>query len=333
VATALVTGATGLVGTHVVQRLQRDGWQVRALVRDAGRAGALAHAGVELATGDILDAASFTAAARRCDIVCHAAAAVTPVGGWEAYSRPNIDGTRNAIAAASAAGARLVHVSSVAVYGPSARYATGGATSEDTPLAPLPERAYYARSKRDSEGLVIQAHATGRLWATALRPAVVYGPHDRQFVPRVARRARHGFVPLIAGGRTTLSIVHAANVADGIVRAATSQVAGGRAYNLANDFDVTVAEFLRLAGRGMGVTLRMIPLPDVAARTAFNLFKLAAPLILGSQFDVTALAAYDFVTRDNPFTSERARRELGWDPVVRPEEGVVEAFRWWAAHN
>jgi nucleoside-diphosphate-sugar epimerase len=319
---------------HVVERLQRDGWHVRALVRDAGRAGTLGRTGVELATGDILDAASITAAARGCDILCHTAAAVTPRGGWEAYSRPNIDGTRNAIAAASTVGARLVHVSSVAVYGPSARYTGGaGTTSEDSSLTPLPERAYYARSKRDSEALVMQAHASGRVWATALRPAVVYGAHDRQFVPRVARIARHGIVPLVAGGRTTLAVVHAANVADGIVRAATSRIAGGRAYNLANDFDVTVAEFFRLATKGLGVRMRVVPVPEIAARAAVRLFTLVAPLFLGSQFDAAALASLDFVTRDNPFTSERARRELGWEPEVRPEVGVVDAFRWWAAHR
>ena len=94
----------------------------------------------------------------------------------------------NAIAAAESAKARLVHVSSVAVYGSSGRYAPAGRkTDESTPLPPLPERAYYARSKRESEELVLGAHRAGRVWATTLRPDVIYGPRDRQFVPRIAR--------------------------------------------------------------------------------------------------------------------------------------------------
>ena len=77
---------------HLVPRLQRDGWQVRALVRDPARAGLLSRADVTLATGDVLDATSFVRAARGCDVLFHAAAVITPLGGWEAFRRPNIEG-------------------------------------------------------------------------------------------------------------------------------------------------------------------------------------------------------------------------------------------------
>jgi nucleoside-diphosphate-sugar epimerase len=333
---ALVTGATGLLGTHVVQRLQRDGWQVRALVRDAGRAGALSRAGVTLATGDTLEPTSFARAARGCDVVFHAAAAITPRGGWEAFSRPNVEGTRNAIAAAADAKARLVHVSSVAVYGAAERYErghAGGPTDEDSPLATIPEDSFYARSKRESEQLVMDAHAAGRIWATAVRPSVIYGPHDRQFVPRIARLLRHGVVPIVGSGDSTMAIVHAANVADGMVRAAVHDAAGGRAYNLANDYDVTVAEFFRLAGEGMGVKLRLVPVPYLAARAGLGIFRLIAPLVGGDRIRALASASLDFISRDNPFSSARARSELGWAPPVRPEDGVPDAFRWWSRHH
>jgi nucleoside-diphosphate-sugar epimerase len=334
VPTALVTGATGLVGTHVAQRLRKDGWNVRALVRDPTHAGALTHIGVQLATGDILEPTSFASAARGCDVIVHTAAAVTPRGGWEAFRRPNIDGTRNAIVAAADAKARLVHVSSVAVYGNSARYsAPGQRTGEDTVLPPIPDAAFYARSKRESEELVLQAHRDGRVWATAVRPDVVYGRHDRQFVPRMARLLQRGFAPLIGDGSSTLAIVHAGNVADGIVRAAVSDVAGGRAYNLANDYDVTVAQFFRLAGQGMDVRLRALRIPYGMAKGALGAFKLIAPMFLGGQFNAVTSASLDFMSRDNPFTSERARRELGWDPPVRPEIGIPDAFRWWLTHH
>lgn len=332
--TALVTGATGLVGHHVVERLRREGWTVRAFVRDAARAGALSRAGVELATGDTLEPSGFARAARRCDVVFHTAAAVTSAGGWEAFRRPNVEGTRNAIAAAALAKARLVHVSSVAVYGGTERYRDGGArTDEDAPLADLSQHAYYARSKRESEALVMEAHAAGRLWATAVRPSVIYGTHDRQFVPRLARLLRRGFVPLVGGGHTTLAVVHAANVADGMVRAATTDAAGGRAYNLANDFDVTVEQFFRLASEGLGVKMRRVPVPYVVARAGLGAFALLAPLLFGSRFSAVGSASLDFISRDNPFSSDRARRELGWDPPVRPEDGVPDAFRWWSAHH
>jgi nucleoside-diphosphate-sugar epimerase len=330
VPTALVTGATGLVGSHVVERLQRDGWQVRALVRDVARAEWLRGRGVELAAGDTLTASTLPPAIAGCDVVFHTAAAVTPDGGWESFRRPNIEGTGNVLQATAAAGARLVHVSSVAVYGARARYANRGErTSEETPLAPLGEHSWYARSKRESEQLVLDAHKEGRLWATAVRPDVIYGERDRQFVPRVAGLLRFGVAPVVGGGDSTLAVVHAANVADGMVRAAMHADAGGRAYNLANDFDVTVSEFFRLAGEGLGERLRFVSIPAPAARAVVRVAALATPARLRSSLRQSV----DFLTRDNPFTSERARRELGWDPPVRPERGVVDAFRWFASRR
>jgi len=318
---------------HVVQRLQRDGWHVRALVRDPVRAASLQNAGVELAIGNVLEPNTFSLAARGCDVVFHAAAAVTPGGGWEAFRRPNVDGTRNAIDAAAATGARLVHVSSVAVYGGSTRYRDGALTSEDTELAPLADSSWYARSKRESEALVLDAHRDGRIWATALRPDVIYGRYDRQFVPRLARMLRRGFMPIVGDGRTTLAIVHAENVADGIVRAATTELAGGRAYNLANDYDVTAADLVRLAAEGLNVRLRSIHLPRGFARSAERLIKRIAAVLPGSRIGNVSFSAVDFLSRDNPFTSERARSELGWDPPMRPEVGIPDAFRWIAAND
>src|SRR5262249_28294203 len=152
---------------YIVERLLSDGWDVRALVRASSADAPSAH--VELNRGDVLDAESFAGAAAGCDAIFHCAAVIAGRGDWEAFRRSNVDGTRNAIAAAERAGARLLHISSAAVYDD--RYAGGlGKTHEDSPLGPLPERAYYARSKRDSESLVMEAHRAGRIWATAVRP-------------------------------------------------------------------------------------------------------------------------------------------------------------------
>ena len=331
--TALVTGATGLVGMHLVPRLQREGWRVRALVRDPARAGLLSRADVTLATGDVLDETSFVRAARGCDVLFHAAAVITPLGGWEAFRRPNVEGTRNAIAAAAAADARLVHVSSVAVYGAHRFAADGRRTDESTVPGRIPEESYYARSKRESEDLVFEAQRAGRLWATAVRPSVLYGPFDRQFLPRLARLLRRGFAPVIAGGHNTLAIVHAANVADGMVRAAGFDGANGKAYNLANDYDVTVREFFERASEGLDQHLRIVSIPMVVARAAFAVIKSVAPLVVGNRLKAMASSSLDFLARDNPFSSDLARRELGWDPPVRPESGVPDAFRWWSAHH
>jgi len=329
---ALVTGATGLVGSHIVERLLSDGWDVRALARDPERARWELHPSVKIVHGDILDSRGFTRAAEGAKAIFHTAANIIVSGGWDAYRVTNIDGTRNAIAAAEQSRARLLQLSSVAVYGPSARYAAaerGEKTHEGVELPPLRESAYYARSKRDSEALVMTAHREGRIWATAVRPDVIYGKRDRQFVPRMAMLIRRGVVPLLHGGRSTMAIVHAANVADGAVRAVTTDVAGGKAYNLANDFDVTVRQFFELAGEGLNRPPRFLPMPLWAARGALRGAKWISRAVTAGRFNLVSTSTLDFISRDNPFTSDRARRELGWMPAVQPENGIPEAFRDW----
>ena len=330
--TALVTGATGLVGFHIVERLLADGWTVRALARFPDRArDALPHA-VDVRQGDVVDQSSFEQAARGCHVVFHAAASIITHGGWEAFHAVNVAGTRNAIAAAAQARARLLHVSSVAVYGSRSRYdaaRSGRKTDESVSLPDLPESAHYARSKRDSEDLVMRAHVEGRVWATAVRPCVVYGVRDRQFVPRMAVLVDRLAIPLLRGGRSTLGVVHAANVASGAVLAATTDSAGGKAFNLTNDFDVTVRRFFELAGQGLGRRPLYVPLPMWAARGAFSAGRWITRIALGDRFRMVGNAAIDFLAEDNPFSSDRAKRELGWRPAVHPEQGVPEAFRWW----
>jgi nucleoside-diphosphate-sugar epimerase len=138
-----------------------------------------------------------------------------------------------------------------------------------------------------------------------------------------------GFFPVFAGGGSTLAIVHAASVADGAVRAVDVPAAGGRAYNLANDFDVTVNEFVALAAEGLGHRVMRVPVPIPVARLGFRMMRWTVRLIRGPAMSRDIANILSFMTRGNPFTSERARRELGWSPPVRPEQGIPEAFRWW----
>jgi nucleoside-diphosphate-sugar epimerase len=262
--------------------------------------------------------------------VYHTAAAVTGAGGWEAYRHANVDGTRAAVDAAAGAGARLLHLSSVAVFG-GARYTSPGrAVDETTPLAPLPEGDFYGRSKREAEALVLAAHRAGRVWVAAIRPCVIYGPRDRQFVPRFARLVAAGAVPLVGGGARRFAVVHAANVADAAVRAAESEAAGGEAYVTANDGDVSYADFARLAAAGLGRAARFVPVPYALASAGASVGRRAAALAGADDLAGRLRAALDFVARDNPFSSARAARELAWRPAVAHADGVPDAFRWWA---
>ena len=328
---ALVTGATGMLGFYLVEHLLAGGWSVRALCRRPERAGHLAALGVELVSGDLSDAESVRKAARGCRAVLHAAAVIGTGGRAEDYRIGNVVGTSHVIDAASQAGARLVHVSSTAVFG-QARY-RDEPTAEEATLPVLPDHDVYGRTKQAAERRVLEAHRAGRVWATVVRPPVMYGVRDRQFLPRIGPVMQKGFFPLVGGGRTTLTIVHADSVADGAVRALEHDVSGGRVYHLTNDFDMTVRDLVTGAAEGLERRIRAPVVPAAVARGAFGALGLALRGVGRGDLAPHARGTFRMLSRDNPFTSARAREELGWCPQVRPDQGLPEAFRWWNRHG
>ncbi len=324
---ALVTGATGLLGARIVERLLGEGWHARALVRDRSKASWLEALGAETARGDLTDPASLCAAARGCAAVFNAAAAIGTGSDHEAFRRVNVLGTENVVAATGAAGARLIHVSSTSVFG--RRRYRSMPTDESVPLPELPPGDAYGRSKQEAERLVLDAHRRGRVWGAVVRPPVMYGRRDRQFAPRLGPVLERGIFPLIGGGRTTITLVHADAVADGAIRAATTDRAAGQVYHLTNDFDVTVAAVVRFAARGLGRRVLAPRVPLVVGRVAFRALALAVAARGRADLAPHAEGLLQMLTRDNPFTSERARRELAWAPSIRPAEGLADAFRCW----
>ena len=215
--TILVTGGSGMVGSHVIAQLVARGDRVRALVRPAARS-AVAALGATAVDGDVTDAAAWARAAAGVRAIVHAAALVAPSAPLETFLAVNVGGTRHALATARAAGARLVHVSSVAVYG---RTAGGGQArvAEDFPLQKIWERDYYAQSKRRAEDVLWEDVARGGVAAVVIRPNVIYGEYDRLFSPRVVWAVRRGVVPQIGPGSNRLSCVYAGNVAAAILLA------------------------------------------------------------------------------------------------------------------
>ena len=330
--TALVTGGTGMVGSALVERLVAEGSVVRALVRDVAAAAWLEDLGARLVPGDLGNVESLHEATAGCDLVFHAAAALGPFGTYEPYRIGNVVGTANVVEAASRAGARLVHVSTTAVYPGDFRY-RHAPTHEAIPLPQHPETDPYGRSKLEAERVVLDACAAGRVWAAIVRPPAMYGRRDRQLVPRIAPILARGFFPLVGGGRSTLSVAHVGSVADGAIVAARTDRALGRVYNLTNDFPITVAEFVRLASDGLGRSVRTVSIPIAVGRAGLIMMRGGLRLTGRHELARHAHGVLDMLTRDNPFTSERARAELGWSPSVPPEEAIPAAFRWWKAHR
>ncbi len=333
--TVLVTGGSGLVGSHVIEALRGRGEPVRALVR-ARAAAAVQALGAEPVIGDVTDPAAWRVASTGARGIVHAAAMVAHRRPLEDFLAVNVGGTRRAIAAAREAGARLVHISSVAVYGRTGAYGAGaGGVTEDFPFGPIVPHDFYARSKREAEEAVWEAVARDGLAAVAIRPNVIYGERDRLFSPRVVYALRQGIVPQVGRGTNRLSCVYAANVAAAVVLALDAPAAPGRAYNVTTDGAdaLTQRGFTDAFAAELGVRVWRLRLPYRVARFAVDVWARWQLLRQPADYPGVGGAAVRFLAGENPFVAERARRELGWTPPVPAREAVRRTVRWVVANE
>lgn len=319
-----LTGGTGLLGLHILDALRSRGEPVRALARTGAAAATLALRGAEPHLGDVTEAASWREVMGVRAIV-HSAAMILSKAPWPEYERVNVGSTRLAVETALRLGVPLVHISSVAVYGPRLEDAAAGSVAEDFPFGPRDRGEHYARSKRLAEDVVWEGVSRG-LQAVALRPCVVYGRGDRLFMPNVLRYARTGYFPVVGAGREPMALVEAGNVAGAVAATLTAPPAAwGRAYNLTNDDAISVPEFVAALAQGLGRPVRPVHLP---AGMALGLGAVVDWLgSVGGRQAPGIRAALRFLAGGNPFTSQAAVATLGWQPATRHRDGIPAALR------
>lgn len=325
-----VTGGTGLVGRHTIQQLVARGDAVTALARSPAAAGDLAAFGATPISGDVTDAAVLARGVEAADAVVHAAAILLVSRNWDGFHALNVAPTETVARLAARGGRRMVHLSSVAVYGRRTVYEGGpGSVSETFGLdRPVFSGDHYARSKREAElALWRVADETG-LGAVALRPCVIYGEGDRAFSPRVAAALTRGVAPLVGGGGNVLSVVYAGNVAAAVLAALDRPAVRG-AFNVANDGNLTQRQFVEGFARGLGRRVRLVPVPRAlawgAARALDSIRRAARP---GAP-TTTLMTAVHFLASANPYVSAKAVTELGWQPVVDAAEAVERTGLWY----
>lgn len=322
-----LTGGTGLIGSHVAEQLCRRGDDVVALVRSTSRRAHLEGLGCELVEGDVGDGVVEQAVRMAgCDAVVHAAARVFEGGRRREFLRQNVEGTERVLGAAARAAPRVVHLSSVAVY---------SGLAPETPFhearwteAEPGRQPGYAASKHLSESAAWRLHREGSIRLTTLRPSVVYGERDRAATRYMVRFARLPLVPLPGGGRATLPLVYAGNVAAAVLAALDRPEAVGRAYNLGLDHPLTLREMVAVLGRELGRRPRMISVPAAPIRLGAAVVDRLVRLAPGApRMDVRR--GVRSLVRDNLYDSSRARLELGWTNLITHREGLRRAAAWW----
>lgn len=321
--TALVTGATGFIGGHLARALLGRGDRVRALVRDPARAQGLD--GAELEIGDVTDDASLERAANGVDRVFHCAALV---GDWldkDDIRRVNIEGTGRVLEACAVAGVgRLVYISSLAVLGTKHHHGT----DESAPY--LETGDAYSDAKIESERLVRAFADDGRVETVVLRPGFVYGPGDRQFLPRLLDGLASGRFVYVGDGSKLLNIVYIDDLVEAALLAADASDAAGEAYNLTDGTETSLREFVTFVCDYTGLPMPTRQLPPSVAWALTYALETAAKARRSKEAPRLNRARMKFLYYNQHFSIEKAKRRLGFEPRFTYREGLpptLDSFR------
>jgi nucleoside-diphosphate-sugar epimerase len=322
---AVVTGASGFVGGHLVRRLVSEGLDVRCLVRPRSYVSGLCSPGVETRTVNFEDPACLSPAMEGAGVVFHVAG-LTRARTTAQYMRANVNVTRNLLWAAQRSSHRLerfVYVSSLAAAGPNP---TPIPLDEDSPARPLPG---YGSSKLAAERVVLRAG--DRVPVSIVRPPAVYGPGDSNFLPMFCCAYRYGIAPIVGSPSKQLSLVHVADLAHGILLAGTHPRAQGRVYFIDGGIH-TLDEFISAMEGAIGTRISRLRLPAFLARFIGEVGEIKWT-VTGKPQIVCRRKVEDMLQDRWTCTSARAEREIGYRPAVDLVQGVRETAQWYAGQG
>jgi nucleoside-diphosphate-sugar epimerase len=317
---AVVTGASGFVGSHIADELLRRGARVRCLLRPGSPTRWLDGKPIEVVRLDFHDLAALTASVRGAAWIVHAAG-LTSARSAREFHDANVAGTERMLRAAMDAGGslqRFLLVSSQAAAGPAVEGRPVTESERPDPVSP------YGVSKLRSEELTMLLK--DRLPVVAIRPPAVYGPRDRALLKLFLAVKLHLLPVLRGGGR--FSLIYAEDLARAIALALTHPAAAGQVY-FASEPDVTdYREAGECVKRALGTWAVSVTPPrfllhaGALAGELWGLIRNRPPFL--SRQKLSEIAAGDWVC-----SSEKIRSGLGWRPEVPLQEGIARTAAWY----
>jgi nucleoside-diphosphate-sugar epimerase len=311
----LVTGGTGFIGGHLLERLSQADPPAKCLVRPA-RAPRSLPKGIRAVAGDLRSGEGLAEALDGVDIVIHLAG-VTKALNRDDYYSGNARATHTLVRALAGREVRLVHVSSLAAIGPSC---DGTPIPEDAEPHPL---TAYGKSKLEGERIVRQ----GFPGAVIVRPPVVYGPRDTD-VFQILKSVAKGLIIELAGGERWFSAIYAEDLADGLLAAAYSPAAAGGTYHLAHPKAISWTELELAAARIIGREPRRVRVPLPVARAigyGVEMWSLVSrrPGIVSREKILEAQCRYWICD------TRRAAAEIPFEARTSIESGLSRTLAWY----
>ena len=319
----LVTGASGFIGSHVVENLVRKDYRVRCLVRKNSNVDYLKRLNVELVYGDLRDKESLKKAVRDVDIVYHLGAVLGGYGtSKELQYDVNVNGTRNILEESFKNNVKkFIHFSTFAVYG-----YTKPIANEETPQKGL--ASSYALSKRKGEKAVKEFINKG-MDVTIIQPTVIHGERLDFGIKNMFSAIQNGKFRFIGSGNNLLHLGYIDNFIDGLFLASESKKSKGQTYIIGDDGPLSFRIIVEEIAGILNVNIPKLSVPEKIARKAIPAFKILAKLTKNKQ-PVLTNHRINFMTKNQAGSIEKAKRELGYKPKISSKEGLrrtIEHFR------
>ncbi|HEY9677430.1 MAG TPA: NAD-dependent epimerase/dehydratase family protein [Drouetiella sp.] len=334
-ATVVVTGASGLVGSHVVEYLTNNNYDVVAVLRtvpDYLQKFADNHKGegtLRFHIADVTSKESLAKAFAGAQAVVHAAGSVDAFGTREAIFATNVDGTKNALEAAKDAGVtHFIFISSLSVItGQGDQYNV----DETEPLKPCGEN--YADSKIEAEKAVMAYAGKGSMCVTSLRPGFIYGPRERSWMPRLINSIRTGKAMLIDGGTKETNVIYVGNLSVAVQKTLFNQAAYGQVYNLTDGQKISKKMLFDSIADGLKLPRVTKKIPGGVAKFACEVISSIAPsLPVDKQRSLARFsrAAFRLAGVNQGFSVAKAERDLLYVNRIPFAEGMkatLETFK------
>ncbi len=321
---ALVTGSTGFIGSHIVEALLEKDIEVKVLVRRETGLGVVGGLDVEKVLGDVRDADSVAKAIRGCDAIFHAAALVGEWGSPKDFYEINVQGMRNMIAGAAASGvSRIIDISSTSVHG----YEGFDHDTEELPYKKT--GVLYSDTKLEAERLVWEAHAEGKICASTVRPAMVWGPRDRAFLTKIINSIKKHVFAYIDNGTHIVGLAHARNVCDIAIRALMTEAAAGKAFIATDDCDTTMRAVVEKICEEMSLPKPRMSVPYSVAKNIAAISESTYRRFNAKSAPLMTRMGVGCIGNSLSFDVTRAKTVLGYKPLYKFPQGLREYIDWY----
>lgn len=321
-----ITGATGFIGSHLAKALAADGHAVKVLIRREKDASKFSEQNIIPVLGELSDKTVLTQCLKDVDVVFHLAALRGGFGmTLEDFKRVNVGLTELLVEECKKQTVHhFIYCSSVSVMG----HLTQKPGDESFPYNPA---TLYGIAKAEAEKMVLSANSQD-FKVTVVRPVITYGPGDdwgmlTKLIGLVDRR----HYATVGSGRNTVHLCYIDDMVQGLIRASGVQE-NGKIYIIAGEHEISINELVSLVKKHLGVGMPIFHIPLFLARGIADLLQLLvnmkilsfnakAPVVTNDSIDIMAL--------DRSYTAAKAKREIGYMPLVDYDEGVKRTVAWY----